>query len=284
MNEQLNDIELTEKLKLAIEKSDYILIGAGAGLSASAGFLYSGKRFDDNFFEYREKYGLTDMYNAGFYNYPTLEDFWGFFSLFVYINRYDIPADETHLNLLDIVKNKNYFVITTNVDGRFEAANFDKDRLFKVQGDFSLFQCSVPCRQETFYNEKYIREMIKHRKEMKIPSELIPKCPYCGANMSMNLRSDDTFVQDENWYKSKNKYKAFLNESKDKNILFLELGVGFNTPAIIKYSFWRMALKNKNSIYASINLKNVFSIPDLKERSICLDDDISKVLKYIKNK
>lgn len=198
MNEQLNDIELTEKLKLAIEESDYILIGAGAGLSASAGFLYSGKRFDDNFSEYREKYGLTDMYSAGFYNYPTLEDFWGFFSLFVYINRYDIPADETHLNLLDIVKNKNYFVITTNVDGRFEAANFDKDRLFKVQGDFSLFQCSIPCKQETFYNEKYIREMLEHRKDLKIPPELIPKCPYCKANMSMNLRSDDTFVQDEN--------------------------------------------------------------------------------------
>lgn len=284
MNEQLNDIELTKKLKLSIEKSDYILIGAGAGLSASAGFLYSGKRFDDNFMEYKDKYGLTDMYNAGFYNYPTLEDFWGFFSLFVYINRYDIPADETHLNLLDIVKNKNYFVITTNVDGRFEAANFDKDRLFKVQGDFSLFQCSIPCRQETFYNEKYIREMIKHRKNLKIPSELIPKCPYCGANMSMNLRSDDTFVQDENWYKSKDKYKAFLNESKDKNILFLELGVGFNTPGIIKYPFWEMASKNKNSIYSSINLKNVLSIPDLKEHSICIDDDISKVLKYIKNK
>ncbi|MEI0596065.1 Sir2 silent information regulator family NAD-dependent deacetylase [Brachyspira pilosicoli] len=284
MNEQLNDIELTKKLKLSIEKSDYILIGAGAGLSASAGFLYSGKRFDDNFMEYKDKYGLTDMYNAGFYNYPTLEDFWGYFSLFVYINRYDIPADETHLNLLDIVKNKNYFVITTNVDGRFEAANFDKDRLFKVQGDFSLFQCSIPCRQETFYNEKYIREMIKHRKNLKIPSELIPKCPYCGANMSMNLRSDDTFVQDENWYKSKDKYKAFLNESKDKNILFLELGVGFNTPGIIKYPFWEMASKNKNSIYSSINLKNVLSIPDLKEHSICIDDDISKVLKYIKNK
>ena len=283
MNEQLNDIELTEKLKLAIEKSEYILIGAGAGLSASAGFLYSGKRFDDNFFEYREKYGLTDMYSAGFYNYPTLEDFWGFFSLFVYINRYDIPADETHLNLLDIVKNKNYFIITTNVDGRFEAANFDKNRLFKVQGDFSLFQCSIPCRQETFYNEKYIREMLKHRKEMKIPSNLVPKCPYCGANMSMNLRSDNTFVQDKNWYESKDKYIAFLNESNNKNILFLELGVGFNTPAIIKYSFWTMALKNKNSIYASINLNNCLAISGLKNRSICIDDDISKVLKYIKS-
>ena len=283
MNEQLNDIELTEKLKLAIEKSEYILIGAGAGLSASAGFLYSGKRFDDNFFEYREKYGLTDMYSAGFYNYPTLEDFWGFFSLFVYINRYDIPADETHLNLLDIVKNKNYFIITTNVDGRFERANFDKNRLFKVQGDFSLFQCSIPCRQETFYNEKYIREMLKHRKEMKIPSNLVPKCPYCGANMSMNLRSDNTFVQDKNWYESKDKYIAFLNESNNKNILFLELGVGFNTPAIIKYSFWTMALKNKNSIYASINLNNCLAISGLKNRSICIDDDISKVLKYIKS-
>uniref|UniRef100_UPI003F4B4D8F SIR2 family NAD-dependent protein deacylase n=1 Tax=Brachyspira catarrhinii TaxID=2528966 RepID=UPI003F4B4D8F len=283
MNKKLNDIKSTEKLKLAIEKSDYILIGAGAGLSASAGFLYDGKRFDDNFKEYKEKYGLTDMYSAGFYNYPTLEEFWGYFSLFVYINRYDIPADETHLNLLNIVKNKNYFVITTNVDGRFEEANFDKERLFKVQGDFSLFQCSIPCRQETFYNEKYIREMVKSRKNLKIPSELIPKCPHCGANMSMNLRSDNTFVQDENWYKAKDKYKYFLDNSKNKNILFLELGVGFNTPGIIKYSFWEMALKNKNSIYASINLNNSLYISGLENRSICIDDDISKVLKYIKS-
>ncbi|MEI0559732.1 Sir2 silent information regulator family NAD-dependent deacetylase [Brachyspira intermedia] len=283
MNEKLNDIKSTEKLKSAIEKSDYILIGAGAGLSASAGFLYDGKRFDDNFKEYKEKYGLTDMYSAGFYNYPSLEEFWGYFSLFVYINRYDLKADETHLNLLNIVKNKNYFVITTNVDGRFEEANFDKERLFKVQGDYSLFQCSVPCRQETFYNEKYIREMVKSRKNMKIPSELIPKCPHCGANMSMNLRSDNTFVQDENWYKAKDKYKSFLNNSQNKNILFLELGVGFNTPGIIKYSFWEMALKNKNSIYASINLNNCLTISGLENRSICIDDDISKVLKYIKN-
>lgn len=283
MNEKLNDIKSTEKLKSAIEKSDYILIGAGAGLSASAGFLYDGKRFDDNFKEYKEKYGLTDMYSAGFYNYPSLEEFWGYFSLFVYINRYDLKADETHLNLLNIVKNKNYFVITTNVDGRFEEANFDKERLFKVQGDYSLFQCSVPCRQETFYNEKHIREMVKSRKNMKIPSELISKCPHCGANMSMNLRSDNTFVQDENWYKAKDKYKSFLNNSQNKNILFLELGVGFNTPGIIKYSFWEMALKNKNSIYASINLNNCFAISGLENRSICIDDDISKVLKYIKS-
>ena len=223
------------------------------------------------------------MYTASFYNYPTLEEFWGYFSLFVYINRYDIPADETHLNLLSIVKDKKYFVITTNVDGRFEEAHFDKEKLFKVQGDFSLFQCSIPCRQETFYNEEYIREMLKSRKDMKIPSELIPKCPHCGANMSMNLRSDNTFVQDENWYKARDKYKLFLDEAKNKNILFLELGVGFNTPAIIKYSFWEMALKNKNSIYASIDLNNAFSISGLEDRSICINDDISKVLKYIKS-
>ncbi|WP_028329349.1 SIR2 family NAD-dependent protein deacylase [Brachyspira alvinipulli] len=283
MNEKLKDTKSAEQLKSAIEKSDYILIGAGAGLSASAGFLYSGKRFDDNFHEYKEKYGLTDMYIAGFYKYPTIEDFWGYFSLFVYLNRYDIPADETHLNLLDIVKNKNYFVITTNVDGRFEEANFDSKKLFKVQGDYSLFQCSIPCKQETFYNEKYIREMVKYRKDMKIPSELVPKCPYCGANMSMNLRSDNTFVQDENWYKSKNKYKNFLDESKNGRILFLELGVGYNTPGIIKYPFLEMALKNKNSIYASININNSIPVSRLEDRSICIDDDISKVLKYIKN-
>ncbi|WP_300758502.1 Sir2 silent information regulator family NAD-dependent deacetylase [uncultured Brachyspira sp.] len=280
----MNDkLELIKKLKSSIEKSDYILIGAGAGLSVSAGFSYDGERFDKYFSEYKDRYGLTDMYSAGFYNYPTLEDFWGYFSLLVYVNRYDIPADETHLNLLEIVKNKNYFVITTNVDGRFEEAKFDKEKLFKVQGDYSLFQCSVPCRQETFYNEKQIREMVKSRKDLKIAKELIPKCPHCGSNMSMNLRCDNTFVQDDNWYYSMNKYKKFLDEAKNKNILFLELGVGYNTPAIIKYSFWDMALKNENSIYVSVNLNDSYAPDNLKERSICINDDISKVLEYIKS-
>ncbi|MEI0565097.1 Sir2 silent information regulator family NAD-dependent deacetylase [Brachyspira pulli] len=282
MSKELEKINLINKLKSAIKKSDYILIGAGAGLSTSAGFTYDGKRFDKYFSEYKTKYGLDNMYNAGFYNYPTLEDFWGYFSLFVYINRYDIPADETHLTLLDLVKNKNYFVITTNVDGRFETANFDKEKIFKVQGDYSLFQCSVPCRQETFYNEKYIREMIKSRKDLKIPSELIPKCPYCGANMSMNLRSDNTFVQDENWYKSKENYNNFLDESKNSSILFLELGVGYNTPGIIKYSFWKMALENKNSIYSSININDNHSIIGLEDRSIIINNDISETLTLLK--
>ena len=273
--------KLIQKLKEEIENSEYILIGAGAGLSTSAGFLYDGKRFEDNFKDYIKKYGFTDMYSAGFYNFPTLEEYWAYFSLYVYINRYDIEENETYLNLYNIVKNKNYFVITTNVDGRFADSKFDKDKIFAVQGDFSLFQCSKPCRQETFYNEKYIREMIKYKKEMKIPTELIPKCPYCGRNMSMNLRADSTFVQDKNWDKQKSKYENFLKNSDNSKILFLELGVGFNTPSIIKYNFWRMTLNNKKSIYASINLGECYSASDIEERSICIDADISEVLKKL---
>lgn len=273
--------KLIQKLKEEIENSEYILIGAGAGLSTSAGFLYDGKRFEDNFKDYIKKYGFTDMYSAGFYNFPTLEEYWAYFSLYVYINRYDIEENETYLNLYNIVKNKNYFVITTNVDGRFADSKFDKDKIFAVQGDFSLFQCSKPCRQETFYNEKYIREMIKYKKEMKIPTELIPKCPYCGRNMSMNLRADSTFVQDKNWDKQKSKYENFLKNSDNSKILFLELGVGFNTPSIIKYNFWRMTLNNKKSVYASINLGECYSASDIEERSICIDADISEVLKKL---
>lgn len=273
--------KLIQKLKEEIENSEYILIGAGAGLSTSAGFLYDGKRFEDNFKDYIKKYGFTDMYSAGFYNFPTLEEYWAYFSLYVYINRYDIEENETYLNLYNIVKNKNYFVITTNVDGRFADSKFDKDKIFAVQGDFSLFQCSKPCRQETFYNEKYIREMIKYKKEMKIPTELIPKCPYCGRNMSMNLRADSTFVQDKNWDKQKSKYENFLKNSDNSKILFLELGVGFNTPSIIKYNFWRMTLNNNKSVYASINLGECYSASDIEERSICIDADISKVLKKL---
>ncbi|WP_302273454.1 SIR2 family NAD-dependent protein deacylase [Brachyspira aalborgi] len=273
--------KLIQKLKEEIENSEYILIGAGAGLSTSAGFLYDGKRFEDNFKDYIKKYGFTDMYSAGFYNFPTLEEYWAYFSLNVYINRYDIEENETYLNLYNIVKNKNYFVITTNVDGRFADSKFDKDKIFAVQGDFSLFQCSKPCRQETFYNEKYIREMIKYKKEMKIPTELIPKCPYCGRNMSMNLRVDSTFVQDKNWDKQKSKYENFLKNSYNSKILFLELGVGFNTPSIIKYNFWRMTLNNKKSVYASINLGECYSASDIEGRSICIDADISEVLKKL---
>lgn len=273
--------KLIQKLKEEIENSEYILIGAGAGLSTSAGFLYDGKRFEDNFKDYIKKYGFTDMYSAGFYNFPTLEEYWAYFSLYVYINRYDIEENETYLNLYNIVKNKNYFVITTNVDGRFADSKFDKDKIFAVQGDFSLFQCSKPCRQETFYNEKYIREMIKYKKEMKIPTELIPKCPYCGRNMSMNLRVDSTFVQDKNWDKQKSKYENFLKNSYNSKILFLELGVGFNTPSIIKYNFWRMTLNNKKSVYASINLGECYGASDIEERSICIDADISEVLKKL---
>ena len=273
--------KLIQKLKEEIENSEYILIGAGAGLSTSAGFLYDGKRFEDNFKDYIKKYGFTDMYSAGFYNFPTLEEYWAYFSLYVYINRYDIEENETYLNLYNIVKNKNYFVITTNVDGRFADSKFDKDKIFAVQGDFSLFQCSKPCRQETFYNEKYIREMIKYKKEMKIPTELIPKCPYCGRNMSMNLRADSTFVQDKNWDKQKLKYENFLKNSNNSKILFLELGVGFNTPSIIKYNFWRMTLNNKKSVYSSINLGECYSASDIEERSICIDADISEVLKKL---
>lgn len=273
--------KLIQKLKEEIENSEYILIGAGAGLSTSAGFLYDGKRFEDNFKDYIKKYGFTDMYSAGFYNFPTLEEYWAYFSLYVYINRFDIEENETYLNLYNIVKNKNYFVITTNVDGRFADSKFDKDKIFAVQGDFSLFQCSKPCRQETFYNEKYIREMIKYKKEMKIPTELVPKCPYCGRNMSMNLRADSTFVQDKNWDKQKSKYENFLKNSDNSKILFLELGVGFNTPSIIKYNFWRMTLNNKKSVYASINLGECYSASDIEERSICIDADISEVLKKL---
>ena len=273
--------KLIQKLKEEIENSEYILIGAGAGLSTSAGFLYDGKRFEDNFKDYIKKYGFSDMYSAGFYNFPTLEEYWAYFSLYVYINRFDIEENETYLNLYNIVENKNYFVITTNVDGRFIDSEFDKDKIFAVQGDFSLFQCSKPCRQETFYNEKYIREMIKYKKEMKIPTELVPKCPYCGRNMSMNLRADDTFVQDKNWHNQKSKYEEFLKISNNSKILFLELGVGFNTPSIIKYNFWRMTLNNKKSVYASINLGECYGASDIEERSICIDSDISEVLKKL---
>ncbi len=270
------------KLKEKIENIDTIIIGAGAGLSASAGFEYSGKRFDEYFLDFKDKYHFNDMYSGGFYPYDTLEEYWAYWSRYIYINRYcDIPKP-VYEDLLDIIKDKDYFIITTNVDQCFQKAGFDKDRLFYTQGDYGLFQCSEPCCNETYDNEKVIRKMVNLQKNMRIPSELIPYCPNCGKPMTMNLRADDTFVQDIGWYKASERYSEFLKNHKDCKILFLELGVGYNTPIIIKYPFWEMTLKNKNAFYICLNFGNAFCPDDIKNRSICINNDIGCILKILK--
>lgn len=265
-------------LKQEIETADSIVIGAGAGLSTAPGFTYSGERFEKYFSDFIQKYGFSDMYSGGFFPFETPEEHWAYWSRYIYINRYMDVDNGTYKTLFSLVKDKDYFVLTTNVDHQFQKAGFDKHRLFYTQGDYGLFQCLEPCCQKTFDNEEFIRRMYNEQKNMRVPFELIPKCPECGKPMTMNLRADDKFVQDEGWYKARERYADFLRRHEGMHMLFLEIGVGFNTPVIIKYPFWQMTAKNPNAVYACINFNEAFCPEELEKKSICIGGDIAEVL------
>ena len=277
-----------EQLKQIISEAETVVIGAGSGLSTSAGFTYSGERFEKYFSDFAVKYGFQDMYSGGFAPFASLEERWAYWSRYIMINRYMDPPKPVYNNILSLVRNKDYFVLTTNVDHCFQKAGFDKERLFYTQGDYGLFQCSEPCHHKTYDNEKQIRAMWEFRSEMKIPSELVPHCPVCGKPMSMNLRADDTFVTDEGWDQAANRYQTFLQsrnitshsgqQEGTGNVLFLELGVGRNTPGIIKYPFWQMTAKNPNAQYVCINFGEAFAPYEIEKRSLCINDDIGGVL------
>ena len=267
-----------EKLKEKFHTADAVVIGAGAGLSAAAGFTYSGERFEKYFSDFRKKYGFEDMYSGGFYPYQTPEEHWAYWSRYIFVNRYQDAPKPVYENLLKLVADKDYFVITTNVDHCFQKAGFDKKRLFYTQGDYGLFQCSEPCCQETFDNKDIIIEMLKQQKDMKIPTELLPVCPHCGKPLTMNLRSDDKFVEDEGWHRAAERYENFLRTRANEKILFLELGVGYNTPVIIKYPFWQMTAKNTNATYACINQGQAVCPAEIRNKSICINDDISNII------
>ena len=272
-----------DRLKQVLGTADAVLIGVGAGLSASAGLTYSGERFERYFSDFHQRYGITDMYSGGFYPYDTLEEYWAWWSRHIFYNRYADAPVPVYQVLLSLVKNKDYFVLTTNVDHQFQKAGFDKQRLFYTQGDYGLWQCSKACHNKTYDNESSVRRMVEQQQDMKIPSELIPHCPVCGAPMIMNLRCDDTFVQDEGWYAAAERYSDFVKQHRSGKILYLELGVGNNTPAIIKYPFWRMTLQNPNAIYASINLENMM-IPQIENQSILINMDIASAVKRLSQK
>ena len=266
------------RLKEELDTADAVVIGAGSGLSASAGFTYTGERFRQYFGDFIEKYGFHDMYSGGFYPFDGLEEHWAYWSRYIYINRYlDAPKPVYH-DLLKLVQGKEYFVLTTTVDHCFQKAGFDKHRLFYTQGDYGLWQCSKPCHQKTYDNEAVVRRMMAEQKDMKIPSELVPHCPRCGTPMSMNLRADDTFVEDEGWHAAAQRYTDFLRRHEEQHILFLELGVGGNTPAIIKYPFWRMTYQNPKAVYACVNLSEAYCPKEIQKRAICIDGDIGKLL------
>ena len=267
-----------ERLRQALDSAEAVLIGAGAGLSASAGLTYGGERFKRYFSDFHQKYGITDMYSGGFYPYDTLEEYWAWWSRQILYNRYlDAPLP-VYRELLTLVKDKDYFVLTTNVDHQFQRTGFDKQRLFYTQGDYGLWQCSKACHNKTYDNEDPVRQMIAQQRNMEVPSALIPLCPVCGAPMTMNLRCDDTFVQDEGWHAAQSRYAAFVRQHKHGKVLYLELGVGNNTPVIIKYPFRKETLGNPDAVYACVNLGQAYAPKEIAARSVCLDADIGKIL------
>ena len=286
------------RLRRALDEADAVVIGAGAGLSTAAGFTYNGERFERYFSDFAEKYGFHDMYSGGFYSFPSQEEFWAYWSRYIFINRYQNAPKSVHEVLLELVRDKDYFVITTNVDHCFRKAGFDKKRLFYTQGDYGLFQCSEPCCQETFDNEKTVRAMVEAQgfavadgvltpptdgtPTMTVPSELLPGCPHCGRPMTMNLRCDNKFAEDEGWHAAAERYENFLRTRDGQKILFLELSVGYNTPVIIKYPFLRMTAGNPKATYACINMGQASTLREIEERSILIDGDIAAVIEEMK--
>lgn len=287
-----------ERLKYALDSAEAVVVGAGAGLSTAAGFRYTGERFQQYFQDFIDKYGFRDMYSGGFYPFETLGGHWAYWSRYIYVNRYMDPLKPVYQKLYEMVKDRDYFVLTTNVDHCFQKADFAKERLYYTQGDYGLFQCSGPCHDRTYDNEETVRAMVEAQgfrvavdgslylpegvtAAMTVPHELVPRCPKCGEHLCMNLRADDTFVQDEGWYLAARRYEMFLEEHRDKKVLFLELGVGYNTPGIIKYPFWKMTMENPEAVYACINYGEAYVPEEIAKRSICINADIGEALKQL---
>lgn len=276
-----NTKDETERLRAELGRAEAVVIGAGAGLSASAGFDYTGERFRRYFQDFADQYHFTDMYSGGFYPYKTLEEYWAYWSRYIHINRYQKAPRPVYEELLRVVKDRDYFVLTTNVDHCFQKTGFDKQRLFYTQGDYGLWQCSKPCHKKTYDNEAAVRQMVEQQKNMRIPSELIPRCPVCGRPMTMNLRSDATFVEDEGWQQAAERYTDYLRRHQNMRTLFLELGTGFNTPGIIKYSFWQMTYQWPSAVYACVNLGEAGAPGEIRAKSICISSDIGDLLEQL---
>jgi len=264
--------------KYALEKADYILLGAGAGLSAAAGLDYSGKRFTDNFSDYIEKYGLTDMYTATFYPFSTPEERWAHWARHIDVNRFSQSATPLYMDLLKLAQCKEYFVITTNVEAQFAKAGFPTEKIFATQGDYAYLQCAKGCHDKLYYNEALIKQMLSETNDCKIPSALVPKCPVCGGPMTVNLRKDDYFVQDDAWYTAHGRYEAFLKKVENKRVVFIELGVGFNTPGIIRYPFEQMTYRNEQATLLRLNRDFPTGEKENEQKTIAFAEDMPRVV------
>ena len=270
------------KFKKLFGEAEKIVIGGGAGLSSAAGLTYAGKRFTDNFSDFIEKYGMTDMYSAGFYPFATPEEKWAYWSRHICLNRWDPPAADLYKKLYSLVKDRDYFVITTNVDGQFEKAGFDAQRIFAVQGDYGKLQCSRGCHDRLYDDEKLVREMVAEQRDCRIPSHLLPKCPVCGEDMEVHVRKDPYFVQNKEWYGAERRYDDFMRGCEGKQTLLIELGVGYNTPTIIRFPFEQRAAEHKECTLCRINREDCRALFDLGGRYICFDEPIGKILSEIR--
>ena len=289
--------EQIARLKAEIGRADAIVIGAGAGLSTAAGFTYSGERFDRYFGDFAARFGIRDMYSGGFYPFPDAETRWAWWARHIYYNRYIDAPKSVYRTLLEAVRDKDYFVVTTNVDHQFQRAGFDKKRLFYTQGDYGLFQSVNPAIQTTWDNEEWVMRAMEAQGfvrdadgvfqippagvAMRIPSSLIPKCPDDGSDVAMNLRADDSFVEDGGWHRAPAAYADFLRRHEKLHTLYLEIGVGANTPVIIKYPFWAMTAENPKAVYACLNYSEAFCPKQIEDRSVCIDGDAAAVLEQM---
>ena len=294
----MNTPDCVNKLRESIKNADAIVIGAGAGLSTSAGFIYTGERFETYFRDFADKYHFSDMYSGGFTHFSSLEEQWTYWSRYIYINRYMNPPKPVYEKLLELVRDKDYFVLTTNVDHCFQKAGFDEHRLFYTQGDYGLWQCSEPCHDKTYDNAETVRAMVEAQGfvisedgtltipegvtlKMSVPSELVPYCPVCGKPMSVNLRADDTFVEDKGWHMAAERYADFLRRHKNMKVLLLEAAVGWNTPSIVKFSFWQMTNEWPDATYICLNYGEAYAPEEIAKKSICINGDIGETLNQL---
>ena len=290
--------ESIEALVYELMHADAVVIGAGAGLSTAAGFTYSGPRFDHYFSDFKKQFGVQDMYSAGFFPYPKEEIRWAFWARNIYVNRYLDPPESVYRDLLELVKGKEYFVITTNVDHCFQKAGFEKERLFYTQGDYGLFQNTDPSIGCTFDNENWVQQALESQGfvqqpdgtwdvptdgslRMEIPSVLIPVSPVDGAPVTTNLRVDENFVEDEGWHRASAAYADFLKRHHGQRVLYLEIGVGMNTPMIIKYPFWALTQENENAVYACLNFQEAYCPEQIERRSICISGDSAEAIRAL---
>ena len=267
------------KAKKAIDEADYIIIGAGAGLSTAAGIDYTGKRFEKYFKDFIEEYGFTDMYSSGFYPFKSQEEKWAYWARHVFANRYDVGKTSVYQKLLKLVEDKEYFVLTTNVEHQFWINGFDDERIFATQGDYGFLQCEKACHDKLYPNREQVFEWVEKTENFRIPSDLVPKCPVCGGEMDLNLRKDNYFVEDDKWHEMNKNYYNFL-DNIDGKFVFLEIGVGFNTPGIIRYPFEQMIYNNSDATLIRLNLDYPQAIPENKDKTISFDENVEEILDY----